>query len=1112
MTSTLEVGKFTSHDETQVKREVLPRPADEGIATDEHNVKNNFRFATSPANELRSTVGPHGHSAKIATDYYIANHKNRKTLVEHRPTGALAAFLGQAASPIATPFPKRPSAGRGSGSIRRAVNAAGSAADRLRHTAKREMASAAHRRLETAVERAHLHVIDIPGHNTHPTDDLQRPPITRAARAIAAIKAMEAKKVTTRARLEPLLIRHPPLTVHAGALTVRDLDHEDAPRPQSTMSRGGAHGADPSVPTLAGAVAETLPDGFITSLRLHSPALNRTPASLCEAGCNGHGNCTTSHGAPACQCHEGWVGMLCDMPRCEHDCNRRGICLQGRCVCDIGWLGATCAFRRCKDDCSGSGYCFEGKCHCRTGFHGENCGEVRPAHLAVTVKMQRVEAMRAPAALARHMETATLRSLPARSCPDNCNNRGTCSRLGECQCFAGYSGSACQSFCPNECSHQGACVESACLCFAGFLGIDCSIRGCCNGHGSCDNLGTCTCDAGYSGDDCATKLVCADPRCSGHGSCMNGMCKCSIGFSGPSCAVETGGCMPACGMNGACNPATKKCECATGFAGPMCTINLQTCPNHCNNKGLCMNGQCLCGTGWMGVDCGQRFFTPGQKLSGGGRGGGVGGSVGGGGGIGASMGLSAAGGGSGGHRGISDLGGAGGTGTEVTGVGGSTDVTGEVGGSSAASVEEPEPIIGKPSDEGVADAAVSDFDEPVCGEEGLCSGHGKCEVSSATCICDHGFAGSVCELAHCPGFFEVNMDCYGHGLCHLGNCKCAPGWGKDPTKAGPDACQDKLCPVGCGQHGRCVDGVCVCQHGWQGPNCKDPQCPANCTEHGQCSFGSANGPGQCQCDYGWAGAACQRPGVYTQLRSCPNDCSGNGLCMDGFCTCNVGFKGIACDEKVCDPLSIGPGCDLPRCPNDCHGQGLCMNGVCACWAAFTGVDCKVPAQCWHGCRNPCESGSEQQCGYCIAECETVRNHKTLGRHSAWEDLQSTLLQRDARSPQRLSTTLPSAGRDALPPPRPQYGPRTAGRPRRAVLLQANETKSGHAGARQYIGTRTRRAHHEVYLGIQFGQVKTSRHHEVSAITVNHFGRSARKRHMRRHAEVSVVQLPPSSSR
>jgi len=335
----------------------------------------------------------------------------------------------------------------------------------------------------------------------------------------------------------------------------------------------------------------------------------------CEADCNGNGACITYEGSLACRCYQGWVGMLCDMPRCKGDCNGQGICMRGKCFCNQNWYGDGCTHARCPDDCSGTGYCFKGRCYCNSGFGGANCAEVQATGRTLVVRLKNQKPLEAPPSVNRFLATASLRASPKALCPENCNNHGTCSAEGTCMCSTGYSGPACQSSCPNECSHQGTCIEGACLCFSGYMGNDCSIAGCCSGHGSCEDPTTCVCQAGWGGPDCSVRLVCPDASCSGHGNCTDGICKCKPGFSGATCAVPSGICDPPCSPNGMCNPATKRCDCAAGFTGLICSTEVLTCPKHCSGKGLCLDGRCMCGEGWAGEDCGQRSFVPGTRAS-----------------------------------------------------------------------------------------------------------------------------------------------------------------------------------------------------------------------------------------------------------------------------------------------------------------------------------------------------------------------------------------------------------------------------------------------------------------------------------------------------------------
>jgi len=81
---------------------------------------------------------------------------------------------------------------------------------------------------------------------------------------------------------------------------------------------------------------------------------------------------------------------------------------------------------------------------------------------------------------------------------EECSGAGLCDRAsGECQCFAGFSGYACQRrACPNDCSGHGICrllselktavpysswdseQIQACVCDAGYFGTDCTQRSC----------------------------------------------------------------------------------------------------------------------------------------------------------------------------------------------------------------------------------------------------------------------------------------------------------------------------------------------------------------------------------------------------------------------------------------------------------------------------------------------------------------------------------------------------------------------------------------------------------------------------------------------------------
>merc|ERR1711964_659856 len=105
-----------------------------------------------------------------------------------------------------------------------------------------------------------------------------------------------------------------------------------------------------------------------------------------------------------------------------------------------------------------------------------------------------------------------------------------------------------------------------------------------------------------------------------------------------------------------------------------------------------------------------------------------------------------------------------------------------------------------------------------------------------------------------------------------------------------------------------------------------------------------------ECNDSYEGEACAR-------QTCPNDCSGHGICLSQYrihsdggesytawdalkhqgCSCDPGFRGPDCSLMECashfDPLRTGGSVeDTHWC--DCSGRGLCdySAGMCDCFS------------------------------------------------------------------------------------------------------------------------------------------------------------------------------------
>ena len=178
----------------------------------------------------------------------------------------------------------------------------------------------------------------------------------------------------------------------------------------------------------------------------------------------------------------------------------------------------------------------------------------------------------------------------------------------------------------------------------------------------------------------------------------------------------------------------------------------------------------------------------------------------------------------------------------------------------------------------------------------------------ATCECDNGWDGELCQLKTCD---------------HVDSCVAEHTEGCLFTK----------------ERG----AMCRCKDGYTGHDCSTEPVLKTCAHEvcvaentDRCTYTSDLGP-TCHCKDGYTGRSCEIP-IDLCSKAEYKNCNGHGTCelSDGLptCTCEDGWMGITCEYMSCD--------NSEACVE--HQHDSCSNvadrgAVCQCSDGFKGIDC-----------------------------------------------------------------------------------------------------------------------------------------------------------------------------